>query len=551
MTLETESRPGSGVVPAREARAVPARWRFSTRGIALRLFLTCWLIYTLHFATNTAREIYLALALGDHLSFRVDEYANMHPDLFEMPGRGWHMNNNPGASMVAAIPYALARPLIDPIVTEVNRQRAASGLTEPPEYDSSWPMAREFYAEAWRRGYDVKFGLAAFVMQAFCMAPISALGVVVMFLLLRIVFLSDKTAAWMSLLYAFGTPVFFRTGYLNQNMMLGHIAFAGFVAMWNPRNSLQWSMRRRTFLGGLAGGMALLFDYSGAVLLLGLLGYGLIRQIQDGAHGLSGRGIRACLGSGLWYVLGSLAPIGLLWFYQWNSFGDPFLPPQHWMPPVELSQFGYQGLGLPQPELFLMLAFDHRFGVFVSSPLMILAIVCPFVGLRTGRGRTRAEQRTAGELLPKRELFFILVLFAAFWLFLSGNNYTWLQFNTGIRYMTSMLPFLFVPAAVVLARLPRFAIGFLALLSITESWSLAMYRDVESSLGLLNPLLYTFIKGFQLPALDTLSRMGTAYGDYAAHGVSPLPLFALAGAVLYGLWSDRLWGRDSGSRRPS
>ena len=97
--------------------------RLTRSQIAVRLFLTCWIVYALHFATNIVREIYPALAIGDHLSFRVDEYANMHPDLFEKPGYGWHIGNNPGASMVAAIPYALARPIIDPIVRRV-QQRA-------------------------------------------------------------------------------------------------------------------------------------------------------------------------------------------------------------------------------------------------------------------------------------------------------------------------------------------------------------------------------------------------------------------------------------------
>ena len=144
--------------------------------------------YTLHFATNTVREIYPALAIGDHFSFRLDEYAHMHPDLFEKEGYGWHIGNNPGASMLAAIPYALARPVIDPIVNRVQQRRAAAGVTEPPSYNSPWPMARDFYKEAWRRGFDIKFGLAAFVMQALCMAPISALGAVVMFFLLRRIF---------------------------------------------------------------------------------------------------------------------------------------------------------------------------------------------------------------------------------------------------------------------------------------------------------------------------------------------------------------------------
>jgi len=503
-----------------EPHSGPTPWRFATRGVALRLFLTCWLVYVLHFASNIAREIYPALALGDHLSFRVDEYANMHPDLYEKEGYGWHIGNNPGGSMVAAIPYALARPIIDPIVRAVNERRAASGLTEPPTYDSPWPMAQEFYAEAWRRGYDVKFGLAAFVMQAGAMAPSSALGVVVMFYLLRHLFGSDRTALGLALLYAFGTPVFFRTGFLNHNLMLGHIAFMGFVALWNPTGAKWWSTRTRFFLGGLAGGAALLFDYSGAVLLLGLFVYGVIKRLRDASP-------KDAIRNGLWYVAGTLLPVGLLWFYQWRSFGHPFYPGQHWMPPVEWIELGYQGYGWPQLELLIMLAFDYRFGLFTSSPLLFLAVLAPFVD----RGIRR--------FLPAFELVSILVLFAVFWVFFSGSNYTRLQFNTGIRYMTPVFPFLFVPAAIVLVRLPRVVIYSASALSLVESWCLAMYRDVERGLGLLEPIVRVFTGGFQLPILERLSLMGAQYGDYFERGVSPLPLFALTAVILYGIWSSR------------
>src|SRR3954466_9977505 len=165
-----------GVSLRMETSSPPAEWAYSTRSIAVRLFLTCWLVYSIHVATNTVREIYLGLAIGDHFSFRVDEYANLHPDMFEKPGYGWHINANPGASMLAAIPYAASRPLIDRVVAAVNRSRA--NAREVPAYNSPWPMARRFFEESWRRGYDVKFGLAAIIMQAFCMAPLSALGVV-------------------------------------------------------------------------------------------------------------------------------------------------------------------------------------------------------------------------------------------------------------------------------------------------------------------------------------------------------------------------------------
>jgi hypothetical protein len=502
------------------------RRRISARDIAFRLFLTCWLIYALHFATNIVREIYPALALGDHLSFRVDEYAHMHPDLFETPGYGWHIGNNPGASMLAAIPYALARPVIDPIVAYVNQKRAASGLTEPPSYASPWPMARDFYAEAWRRGYDIKFGLAAAVMQFFAMAPVSALSAVAMFYLMRVLFASNWKGLGLALLYAFGTPVFFRTGFLNHNLMLGIFAFMGFLAMWNPGHSTRWSVRTRSLLGGLAGGAALLFDYSGAVLLLALGLYGFSKQLRQDTFA-------AAVRQSIWYAVGALPPIGLLWFYQWQSFGNPFLPGQHWMPDVEWSDLGYRGYGLPQLDLFWMLGFDYRFGLFTSSPLMLLALAAPFVD----RGPKR--------ILPALELWTILLTTLAFWIFFSGSNYTRLEFNTGIRYMTAVLPFLFVPAAVVLMRLPRSAIYFIAIFSVVESWSLAMYRDVERGLGLLEPMLHVFTGGLQLPWLTTLSRMGSTYGDYFGQGVSPLPLFLLTAAILIGLWLPYLLPSNS------
>src|SRR5215831_9133836 len=94
----------------------PKPWILPTRTIAARLFLTCWIVFAVHVATNTVREIYLALAIGDHFSFRVDEYANMHPDLFEKKGFGWHIGANPGASMLGAVPYFLSRPVVDRVV---------------------------------------------------------------------------------------------------------------------------------------------------------------------------------------------------------------------------------------------------------------------------------------------------------------------------------------------------------------------------------------------------------------------------------------------------
>jgi hypothetical protein len=482
----------------------------------VRLFLTCWIVYGMHFATDVIREHYPAVALGDDLTFRLDEYHGLHPDLFEKEGYGWHIGNNPGISLFAAIPYALSRPVIDPIVDAVRARRDASGQVEPPVYDTPWPNDRRFFAETWRRGLDVKLGLAAFVTHFFFMAPVCAAGVVLLFLLLRRIPGLEARAVWLALLYAFGTPLFYRAGFLNHNMVLGLIAFAAFVGVWDPGEQLRWSERTSFLVLGLAGGLTLLFDYSGAVLVLGLFAYGLARHPENRMRPMS------LIRRGLWYTAGALPGLSLLWFYQWRSFGNPFLPGQHWMPPVRWIELGYQGYGFPQPALFAALGFDYRFGLFAFCPLLLLAFAAPFLrGDRGGR-------------VPRLEAWFLILIPLSLWVFFAGSNYSWLQYNTGVRYLAPTVPFLFVASAATLSRMPLRLQVVIGSASVALMWCLSMYRDVE--LGVLDPVLRTLVGGFSLPALRTLERTGSAYLEFAADGVSPLPLMVAAAIVVAIIW---------------
>jgi hypothetical protein len=105
--------------------------------------------------------------------------------------------------------------------------------------------------------------------------------------------------------------------------------------------------------------------------------------------------------------------------------------------------------------------------------------------------------------------------------------------------MAAIFPLLFVPTAAVLMRMrPRLAFC-LAVFSIAENWALAMYRDVERGMGVLDPILQVYLGGFKLPLLTVLSRM-TQFQDYFSAGVSPLPLFAVTAALLFAIWAKRL-----------
>jgi hypothetical protein len=137
--------------------------------------------------------------------------------------------------------------------------------------------------------------------------------------------------------------------------------------------------------------------------------------------------------------------------------------------------------------------------------------------------------------LPRLELRFLFLFFLGLWIFFSGVNYTHLQFNTGIRYLVAIVPFLFIPTATVLMVLPKLLAPLLSFLSIVQSWCLAMYRDVERGLGIAEPLVRVFLGGLQLPILTTLSRM-ESLKEYFPHGPSPLSLFLLFGILIYFIW---------------
>lgn len=500
---------------ARRAQPIVGRAlaRHTRGGIALRLFLTCWLLYALHFATNVVRELYPVLSLGDHLSFDVSEYVGLHPDIFEFEGRGAFINNNPGASIMGALPYLLARPLIDPVVARVRAARGPDAT--PPTYETEHTNSRAFFREAYRRGLDVKLGLAAAVTQALLMAPLSALSVVLIFYLLLWRGVARRPALGLALLYAFATPIFYRTAQLNQNLLISHAALFAFVLLWRPWAGGERPARPHFFPAGLLAGWCVVLDYSGLVALLALGGYALLRWWALPAE-RRGWGGPLAFGGGV-----ALAGAVLL-AYQWSAFGHPLYPAQRYMPPTPFSVYGYNGMTLPQLDLLLLTAAGPRFGLFTSAPLLLLAL-----GASAWWG--------GNQLVGRHELAYILFFSVALFLFTAANQFGRLQFNTGVRYIVPIVPPLFLLAASVLLRLPSRLAVAVGLVSTYWSWVLAMYRDVEYGLGIFEGFVHIPREGLQLPWVATFERMG-----YLPPGLLATPLLLGAALALAALWLVRL-----------
>lgn len=485
--------------------------QYSQRSISLRLFFTCWLIFGLHFATNTVREIYPALSLVEKGSFDVSEYLGLHPDIFDIPGRGAFINNNPGASILGAIPYAVFYPGIELVVERIQAVRQSLGVP-PPEYESIYPMAREFYREAYRRGFDVKFGLAAGVMAVFLMAPLSAFSAVVMFQVILPLLNSTRIALLLALLYAFATPIFYRTAQLNQNLLQALFAFFAFVLIWRPWDKAGTSKHYQYFLAGFLAGFTLLLDYSGLVIILALAIYALLRWQRLNSESRS-------LLNLIYFALSVMLCVAGLMLYQWQAFGSPIYPAQHYMPPTTLSIYGYNGIDIPRLDLLYANAFGIRFGLFASAPILLLALWIP------------AWFNPRLRLLDSLETGWILSYSLLFFLFTTANQFSRLQFNSGVRHMLPVVPFLFLIATGVLMRLPTWLAWVVGFFSIYWSWSLAMYRDVEQGLGILEAVKTITLTGPQLPWLMTLKRLG-----YAPDFLSAWIIFFIGAILLAMIW---------------
>ncbi|MEO8634281.1 MAG: glycosyltransferase family 39 protein [Gemmatimonadales bacterium] len=478
--------------------------------MAIRLFLTVWLVYGAHLTSNVVRETYLAVALGDRLSIRVDPFLGLHPDLFEMPGRGAYINSNPGASMLGAIPYVAARPVMEALF----RLKPELVAPKPPTtYDDPRLNRSRFMNEMRARGLDVKLALAAFSMQLGLMAPLGAFAAVVMYRLLSLRLGDERRALWLALLYAFGSPLFFRSAFLNQNAILAHLVFFAWALLAWPGQAPESRGKRWLAAGGLLG-LGLLCDYSAVPLCLAFGVWALW-------EGWRAAGFMEAVKRGAILGAGALGPVAVLFAYQYAAFGNPWFPAQRYMPETEFSTSGVTGFTSPTLDLLWRNLLDPAYGLFAFCPMLVAALLTPL--LRRTRGAP-----------PPGESLFVLGACAGLWLFNSANQFANLQWNTGVRYMVPAVPLLFVLLVPVLVALPRWGVALLVLPTLLISWAVSMLReDVLTSIERL------FTRGPTLPLLIVLRKTAAAYAPFLADGGAYLGLLGVVavGVMVWGLWT--------------
>lgn len=420
----------------------------------VRLFLTCWIVFSLHFATNVVREHYPAFTLIDQGDFVCDRYADFHSDIFKHTDGHWYIGNNVMGSVIAAVPLAVFDPLLD----HLEERRIAEGLpdeVDESDYDTRYPNRAKFFRLVRKQGLDLRFGASTAITSAFLMAPLSALLVVMMAGVLMRRGVPQGRAQWLAILFGFATPVFYRAAYLNHNVFLLAVVFGSFLCVWSQKADAGSPSHRRRFWGGFLGGMALALDYAGVIPLLAVFAYLLLTERSR--LGSVGAAIR----SGIPFVLGSVPPVLFLWGSQYGMYGHPFMPGQVWMRDVNYTDRGWRGFGLPDWEVFVDNLFSPDYGMYAFAPVLMLGLI------PAGR---------AAKVLGPAERRFAAAFIGAFLVFCAANQYSRMQWNTGFRYLLPLVPFVFLQAADHLRRMPAVPLAVISVISVLHGWVLSMHR---------------------------------------------------------------------------
>lgn len=529
----------------------------------LRIFLICWLLYSLHFATNIVREHYPAFALVEQGNFQVDRYEGFHSDIFEHTDGHHYVCNNVLPSVITAVPLLIFDPILDRLEDHSRSKLDSNATPVETDYETKHPNRRAFFRRVREEALDLRFGASAGITSAFLMAPLCAWIALWMYGLFREQKIERGRALGLTLVFAFGTPVFYRSVHLSHNVFLMHAVFAAFLALWNRTAPGEDVGLRRRLLAGFLAGVAFTLDYAGAIPAL-FLGIYLIVSRQRGSNWA--RAIRESIP----FALASLPGLAFLLWSQASQFGDALKPAQFHMPFVNFTDQGLRGLSEPRVGTFLKNLFSPSWGLVPFAPILVLAL-WPHRGVKPTGQPSKAPTAELGRL----ERNWIWISSLGFLIFCAANQYALMQFNTGFRYLMPLVPFLFLLAARSLARMPSKAFLAVAALAIAHTWVLTMTREVndtENDLRLLAieqsvephelpgywnqmltetpvPMSYRRLlhEGPQLPWAHVLGSTPLGRNTPIGHPLTAAGLLALTLLACLGLWR---WGETQRKQLP-
>ena len=270
----------------------------------------------------------------------------------------------------------------------------------------------------------------------------------------------ERIAAAAPLLVIFGTPLFAYARLFYGHALAAGLLYGGVLAI---ERGLGDRRPIRVALGGLAAATAITVEYGAAfaglpiavALLWPVVAPGRPREQRTRA------GLSALAG-----LLAALVPVALLMAYQRHVYGSALATGYHHAADpgfAELHGQGLLGLGMPRWHNAVTHLFALDTGLLIWSPLVLIGLL--------GLARLTRHGGEAGRIAALHLAIFAVILLFGLGLSFEGG------WRIGPRYMVVALPMLILGVAEVLERFrdhPRPMVGamVMGLVGLAASWSL-------------------------------------------------------------------------------
>ncbi len=476
--------------------------RYRRGGFIFCLLLACFAYTFPRWADpNQNSRLDMVIAVVEDGTFQIDRYVANTVDYARVGGH-YYSDKAPGAAFLGIGVYAVLDRVLDlPVIAPLTeRLETNAAFVSTLRADGSGIFAEK-----------VRFA-AAQVALSFILAALPTAGIGVLLDRTLTQFGAPPRLALAAALgYGLLTPAF-----AYANAFYGHQLSAALLllAFYLMRPGTGAAGRGRLALMGLLLAYSVITEYP-AILIAGLLsGYLLHRLLREGRAWASG-----------WFALGAVA-VAIPWLaYNTAVFGAPlalgYSNSELWL--TEHGR-GFMSLSWPSLEALWGITFSPFRGLFVLSPVLLLAGPGLWCWWRARRGRA--------------EFWVVLSSLLAFLVFNASSGMWWGGFAVGPRYLLPALPFAALAWAFAAHhwRRPWFwaLTAGLAAWSFIATWGLALAGQAFPPDSLRNPLVEYAWPNWV--AGNIARNFGTVLGLPGL--LSLLPLLALV-LALAAAW---LWG---------
>jgi hypothetical protein len=484
---------------SKTTQAASRRERLSEIFLFLILLISYSYIFPRWADPNQNSRLDMIVAVVDDGTLQIDKYVQNTVDYAKV-GVHYYSDKAPGVAFAGIPIYAGLKVILNTPITRTLLDKLKNNSSFQATLN---PEGTGIFEEK------LRFALALIVISFFLSILPSALIGILLFRLAGFFGVDIKWRFLGVLCFGFLTPIFAYSnslyGYsLNSLLLLGSFYFLA----KNERFSIPG-----LFAIGLAMGYGVMTEYP-TFLIAAVIGvYGLIRLYQ------SKQLIRV-----IWILLGGLLVAVGLGLYNNAVFGGPFNLGYGYSELWErYHQTGFMGLSVPTFTAAWGITFSLYRGLFILSPLLLLAIPGYWLWLES------ASWRKEGLAV------LIIVIFMLF--FNSSSVMWWGGFSIGPRYLYPMLPFFFLALFFVFEKWRQSLVfqiifGILCLISFIATWGLSLAGQSFPPDTIPNPWL-----GYALPnwlSGNIARNFGTIL--HLNGYLSLLPLLALIAILVTG-WS--------------